>query len=425
MLKELLVIIGVVSLFVNLYWLVLYFFYGKKIFTENLSKKKRFVSILVPAYNEGVNVIPCLESLVGLDYDKNYCEVIVVDDGSSDNTFDVAKSFALKFPFIKVFRNEKNSGMKSKALNIALKKISKKSEIVVVLDADSVVNSDTLRKVLTFFDNGYDAVSMRYMPLNRKSILAKFQVFEYMYSALWRKILSILNSMYVTPGVFSAYTLKSLKKVGYFRSDCLTEDMELALRFQKAGFKIGYSFTTTAYTKVPESLSKFIKQRERWYRGYLDSMRIHKDVLFNTRFGNFGAIMMPINIISSSLVIVISFTIMYTVLKSFFDVFTIFYKFYLINFDLITYFSSIDFTSFVFYDWFKHVLLQLDLFSFVAFFSLVLAFIMLYIVKKKTGEAQGKDLLLFPFFLLFYLPLNSMLWLYSLTLEFFRAGKKW
>jgi cellulose synthase/poly-beta-1,6-N-acetylglucosamine synthase-like glycosyltransferase len=305
--------------------------------------------------------------------------------------------------------------------------LSRKADVVVVLDADSFVYPDTLNRILPFFERGYDAVSMRYMPWNRKSVLAKLQVFEYMYSILWRKLLSILDSMYVTPGVFSAYSFKALKSVGFFNEHSYTEDLELAIRLQKAGYRIAYSFSTTAYTVVPTKLKQYIRQRERWYRGYFDSFRTHKDVLFNRKLGNFGLVMMPLNVFSVGLVIFISSLFVMTVLRTLFNTLVWVYKIYLINFDvgiLIKEFFSFSSTRY-FIEMLQTFFLSFDLLTFVTLSSLIIAIVMLFIVKRTTKEAQGRDLLLLPVFLLVYLPLNSYLWLYSLALELLRVDRKW
>ncbi len=425
MLRTMLIFVGVISLFVNLYWLILYYSYRKRVGDGRISSSKKFVSILVPSHNDEICVGDCLKSLSDRDYDKKLMQVIVVDDGSSDKTLEIASSFAKTHSFVKVIHNPKNSGKKSKALNIGLSKLSKKTEIVVVLDADSMVYPKTLKQVLTFFDEGYDAVSMRYMPWNRKHWLARLQVFEYMYAVLWRKILSLLDSMYVTPGVFSAYSYRALKKVHFFNENCFSEDMELALRLQKAGYKIGYSFSTTAFTHVPTKMRAFIHQRERWYRGYIDSIRRHKDIIFNPELGNFGMIMMPLNILSSLLVIAVSALFASTVFSFVKSFFSWVYKLYLIHFDISYYISSINLSFPDIENIVRHSLLSLDMFSFIAIFSFIMALIMLVIIKRRTNEVHGADLIYFPVFLFAYLPLNSVIWLYSLLLEVFGAGKKW
>jgi cellulose synthase/poly-beta-1,6-N-acetylglucosamine synthase-like glycosyltransferase len=389
-------------------------------------KKNKKVAILVPVYNEESVIRKCLKSLTSLNYPKEFLKIIVVDDGSTDNTFNVISKFAEKHSYIRIVRSKVNSGKKSVALNKGLKKLDR-SDVVVVLDADSVVSPDTLNRILPFFDKGYDAVSMRYMPWNRKSILAKLQVFEYMYSILWRKLLSIMDSMYVTPGVFSAYSHKALKEVGSFNEKSYSEDMEIAIRLQKAGYRIAYSFSTTAYTMVPTKLKPYIRQRERWYRGYFDSFKIHKDVLFNRKLGNFGALIMPLNVFSVVLVIFISVLFVTSILKMAYNGLVWLYKLYLINFDVTVFveeFLKLSPQNFL-PDLFRTAFLNLDLLSFITLSSLILAVIMLFIVKKTTREAQGKDLLLLPLFLVFYLPLNSYLWLYSLALELLRFERKW
>lgn len=428
--KTLAIIASLISLVLNLYWVIIYFASRELLHKEPKHFRNRFISIIVPAFNEEDSIRACAESLIKLDYPKELMEIIIVDDASTDNTYKQVADLK-KLGYVKVIRRNKNSGKKSGAINTAKKFLSKKSEFIVVLDADSKVGADTLKIILPYFeDDRMGAVSIRYLPWNQKNIISKLQYFEYLFAILWRRILSIFDSMYVTPGVFSVYRRSVLDEVGWFDERLLTEDMEVALRIQKAGYKIGYCFSSTAFTIVPETIKGYIKQRIRWQRGYFQNFILHKDLIFNPKYGSFGAIFVPLNIASVILVLYASSLGIFIFLTKSLSYLSIFYKLYLINFDITTFLRPFETYSLaVIIEMIElritKFLVSLDLLSFLVVVSLIMSIVMLSFVKKHTKEPLNIKFIYYPLFLVVYLPLNSLLWLYSLGLQLLGAKEKW
>ncbi len=421
---------AVVSLILNLYWMLLYLANKELMHKEPKAFSNKFVSIIIPAYNEEASIRSCVESLLNLDYPEDMFEVIVVDDASTDGTYDAISDFE-GLANVKILRRKKNSGMKSSALNTARPCLDKRTELVVILDADSVVQKNTLKHVLPYFeDEAMGATSLRYLPWNRKHILARLQFFEYLYSMFWRRILSLLDSMYVTPGVFSVYRKSVIDEVGWFSEKTLGEDMELALRIQKTGYRIGYAYSTTAYTIVPESIKGFVKQRIRWQRNFISSFTLHPDLILNRKYGTFSMIMVPLNFVSIGLILYVCSLFSISLLKKSLALLSWFYKLYLVNFDFLTLIKTSDFgfsaiSSEVIRMRVYSFLVGIDTLNFLLLMSIILALILLAVIRKNTKISVGLNILLFPVFLVVYLPLNSALWLYSIAISLLGVREKW
>ncbi len=223
------------------------------------------VSIIVPAYNEEENIGETLESLLALDYPD--FEIIVVDDGSTDGTYEVAKKY--EGDRVKVIRQE-NRG-KGAALNTGIR--NARGEILACMDADSVVEPDALRKMIPFFqDPRVMAVTANMMVKHPKNLIQGIQYVEYALNSVMRRALAFLNAQYVTPGPFSLYRREFFEKHGYFREDDITEDMEMGMRITYAGYRIENAVDAYVYTEAPGTLRGLVKQRLRWYLGFIDNV---------------------------------------------------------------------------------------------------------------------------------------------------------
>ena len=222
---------------------------------------------------------------------------------------------------------------------------------------------------------------------------------------------------------------KVIDEIGWFDNTAMTEDMEIALRIQKAGYKIGYAFSPIAHTVVPETLRAFVRQRVRWQRGFISSLRAHPDVVLSPKYGNFSAVIIPLNI-ASLLLVFYSFSLVLLVLsRKTLSFLRAIYKLYLVDFDIITILKSADFSPQLSLEMvvtqLQSYFVSLDIVSFFVFTSLMFALVLLVVVRYHTREKMGINLLFFPFFLVVYLPLNSAIWLYSLLLELKGAHRAW
>jgi len=260
---------------------------------ERRTRKRKFrtlprVSVIVPAYNEEETIGETLRSLLKLDYPKDKLEIIVVNDGSTDRTEEIVKSFERYG--VKLL-NQKNMG-KGACLNRGLK--IAKGEFIACLDADSFVERDTLKNMIRHFYSGRVGAVTPVMKIkNPKNLLQKIQWFEYILYVYLKKILEQINSIHVTPGPFTIYRKSALLQVGGFDETSIVEDQEIAYRLQRYQYKIVQSESGDVYTTAPRTLRKLYKQRSRWFRGTIITLYKYRDMIFNRKYGDFGMYQLP------------------------------------------------------------------------------------------------------------------------------------
>lgn len=292
--------------FISLYFsifLVLVYFDKKDFFRAEKSSlnliKEPIVSVLIPAYNEEKTIERTLESVKNINYPKEKLDVIVINDGSKDNTEIKVKEF-IKKNKLKHFRliSHKNKG-KGASLNTALK--IAKGEFFACLDADSFVEKDTLRKQLSFYYKENNPKLVIITPAMKvykpKNVLQKIQWIEYLIMIFVGRITSQLDSLYVAPGPFSLYRTDVIKEVGGFHENHLTEDQEIAYRVQEKHYRIKQCFDAYVFTVSPDKLVPFYKQRRRWYLGSVTCAYSYKQLIANKKYGDFGIMQMIKNII--------------------------------------------------------------------------------------------------------------------------------
>ncbi|TRO50271.1 glycosyltransferase, partial [Candidatus Bathyarchaeota archaeon] len=224
------------------------------------------ISIIVPAFNESKTIKKCIKSLQNLDYPK----IIIVDDGSNDDTFKVVS----QFKDVKVFR-QKNQG-KPMALNNGISQSS--GEIVLTVDADTELDKDALKSIANRFalNSKLGAIAGNVKVKREPTILNTIQSAEYATGInLVRKGQSVLGTVMVVPGPIAALKKEIIKKVGLFSDDTFAEDFDMTIKILKKGFKIEYEEGSLAYTDAPKNTEDLIKQRRRWYRGMIQVLDKH------------------------------------------------------------------------------------------------------------------------------------------------------
>ena len=253
---------------------------------ENDTRVK--VSLLVPVFNEGKNVIHTIDSLKKVDYPKDKLEIIILNDGSSDNTSDVVNANIDRENMIFV-DNKENKG-KAATLNQGIDLAT--GELVATMDGDTEVPSDVVEKTVPFFkDEKVGACTVSVEVKNPETFLQKIIEIEYTIGlSLALKALSFFNAVHVTPGPFSMYRLSVLKRIGCFDVNNITEDHEIAIRIHKAGFKIENCTDTKVQTISPGTFKTLYRQRKRWYTGSLLTLWQHKDIIMNKKLGTLGFI---------------------------------------------------------------------------------------------------------------------------------------
>lgn len=245
-------------------------------------------SIIVPAYNEEVTISSCIESMLNLDY-PSY-EVIVVDDGSKDKTFNEASKFLTNG--VQVIRQE-NTG-KPGAINTGIKKAS--GDIIITVDADSKLHPSALKWISRRFSKNQrlGAVAGNVKIDRSRSVLKILQSLEYTTSInLGRKSQSLLHCVMIVPGAIAALKTEALHKVGYFSSDTFAEDFDITMRILQAGYHVEYESRAIAFTQAPESIEDLLKQRRRWNRGITQVLAKYQCMYMNPKYGLTGLVGVP------------------------------------------------------------------------------------------------------------------------------------
>ncbi len=297
MIRLIIMVAYFISLYLVIFWLLTLYEKGIKLKPRKL-KRFPFVTICIPAYNEEKNIIETLRSVLNLDYPKDKIEIIVVNDGSKDNTKNVVKKLIKQNKNRNIILiNQENKG-KGAAMNNALKRA--KGEFFIPLDADSIVNKEALQLLLPHFYNKNVAAVLPIVEVQHKSsIMRQIQHCEYLINFYYKRVMSSLNCIHVTPGPFSVYRKKVLVDLGGFDENNLVEDLEIAVRIQKANFEIVQTLETSILTKAPKTFLEFYKQRNRWYKGSLLNVFKYRKLVFNRTYGDFGVLQMPMVFISA------------------------------------------------------------------------------------------------------------------------------
>jgi poly-beta-1,6-N-acetyl-D-glucosamine synthase len=242
-----------------------------------------FISVLVPVYNEGKILRTSIESLLDLDY-PNY-EIIVVNDGSTDDTAAIAETFVGyqkgRIGLVKVSLINKPNGGKAKALNAGIQ--FSEAQFVLCMDGDSQLSPNTLRMAIRhFIDPAVGAVAGNVKVENRKRILTDLQALEYLEGLnMARSAQGFIQMVNIIPGPIGVFRKTALRDAGFYSSDTFAEDADVTLKLLSSGWKIIYEPNAIAYTEAPITIHQLLKQRYRWTRGILQAIRKHKKFLVN------------------------------------------------------------------------------------------------------------------------------------------------
>ncbi len=272
--------------------LVLAILQRKKSKKEKINHNPEFlpkVSIIVPGYNEELSAARTIENLLKSNYpDFN---IFFIDDGSKDHTFEnVNKAFG-NHPKVSVFT--KPNGGKASALNFGISKAT--GEILVCIDADTLLLPDAISKMIPFFiDTKVGAVAGNVRVGNTVNLLTNWQKLEYTTSQNFdRRAFDYVNAILVVPGAIGAFRKKAIDEIDGFTTDTLAEDCDLTVRLLRAGYTIRTCNEAISLTEAPETLKMFMKQRFRWSFGMMQSFWKHRDLLFSKLKPNMGWILLP------------------------------------------------------------------------------------------------------------------------------------
>ena len=268
-------------------------FLNKNVYTRLLTSMP-VISIIVPAYNEAANIKRTLDSIVDSDYPAK--EIIVVDDGSKDLTYTIASQYAqmCKHCMIRVIR--KKNGGKASAMNYGLRFAA--GEIIVIVDADSLIEKNTLKEVAKQFqDPDVVAVAGTVKVLNPINTLTNCTALEcVVVPNLQRPAFSLFGIVMIVPGALGAFSKKRLMQCGLYDRDTITEDFDLTIKIAKGGGKI-VAIPAISYTECPTTVRGFYKQRIRWYSGVFQGLLKHNDAMTTGRYGMLNRLGYPFTLL--------------------------------------------------------------------------------------------------------------------------------
>ncbi|KND39723.1 bifunctional polysaccharide deacetylase/glycosyltransferase family 2 protein [Streptomyces acidiscabies] len=273
----------------------------------------RRVSVIVPAYNEKECIANTLESLARSTHP---IEVIVVDDGSTDGTSEIARDAATRLGMdnVRVVRQE-NAG-KPAALNNGVRSAS--CDIVVMMDGDTVFEPDAVHQLVQpFADPGVGAVAGNAKVGNRNTVIGAWQHIEYVMGFnLDRRMYDLLRCMPTIPGAIGAFRRDAVLQAGGMSEDTLAEDTDITIAMHRAGWQVVYQEHARAWTEAPGSLKQLWSQRYRWSYGTMQALWKHRKSLTDKGpSGRFGRVGMPL---------VVLFQIVTPVFAPLIDVFTVY-----------------------------------------------------------------------------------------------------
>ena len=247
-------------------------------------KDTPFVSILMPAHNESDILYNVVDEMTKLNY-PNY-EIILINDGSSDDTADVLKNIEKLYDKVRVIDLKPNCG-KANALYLGL--IASKGEILVGVDADSYLDRNALRYLVSHFVNDNNgervgAVTGNPRVRNRGSLLGKIQLCEYAsIISLIKRTQRVLGKVMTVSGVCVAYRKKALLDCGFWDRDMMTEDIAVTWKLEKNFWDVRYEPRALCWMLVPETVKGLWRQRKRWAEGGLEVIFRHGDIFRSWR----------------------------------------------------------------------------------------------------------------------------------------------
>lgn len=394
-------VIAFVSLYTAIFFIITLLEHRNNIIKRKEFRKHPHVCIIIPCFNEEKTLGKTVESLLALDYPKDKLEIIIVDDGSTDKTYKVAKKYASDR--ISIFR--KKNGGKYTALNLGLSKT--KAEFVGALDADSFVHPKALKRILPYFSNPrVMAVTPSMKVYKPKSWLQRIQMVEYAVGIFFRKMFALVGSIHVTPGPFSIYRKAFFDKHGAYTEAYMTEDIEVALRMQTHNYIIENAIDAYVYTVCPKNFKTLYYQRRRWYHGFLKNVIDYKN-LFSKKHGNLGLYVLPLAFISIALVIVSFIYFLYKSIESIGDAYLYARA---VNFDIFRFDFNLDL-----------FLININTVFILGIITLIVGILIIVIAVKVSKE---KENIIFSYILyvIAYWFLFSFWWLVAIYYKL--TGKK-
>lgn len=385
------------SVYAQVFFLLTFLENRKKIFIRKGTMKLDHypaVTIVVPCWNEERTVYKTIRSLLALNYPKDKLKIFLIDDGSTDGTWNIIRKFE-KYSNVKTI--QKKNGGKYTALNMGLEMME--TDFFGCLDADSFVDKEALVRIMSYFekDESAMAVAPSVTVHNPKTIIQNAQEAEYHMGVYFKKMLGFLGAINVTPGPLTIFRKKVFDDLGPYRHGHNTEDMEIAYRMQKNHYKIEHCNDAYVYTNTPATVHKLYKQRLRWIYGFLNNTLDYKGVIFRKKYGNFSLFTLPMGLLTIASMSYLFSRIVFNVFKFFSE--------------KIIQFKTVGFQS-------PSIFLNFDLF-FINTQTIVFLTVFIYgmvIFAMMFGRKMSRGAWSFSFEMLYFFPIFSLLapfWLFK------------
>ncbi len=246
------------------------------------------VSVIIPAWNEEIGLLSTVKTLLESTY-RNL-EIVVVNDGSTDGSDALMRPFVYKYERQTAGRGDmprlvyhyQSNGGKGRALNTGIS--LSHGQLIVSIDADCLVHREAIAHFVTCFRDPEVMAAVGNVKIgNTRTLVGTIQHLEYLFSFYFKKADSIMNTIYIIGGAAGAFRREVFARLGGYSVHTMTEDIELSVRIQKAGWRIVYAPDAMIYTEGASSIRGLMKQRLRWKRGRFETFRDHRSLFFSCK----------------------------------------------------------------------------------------------------------------------------------------------
>lgn len=257
----------------------------RRIQQDAVTPYRPMVSVIVPAWNEEVGIVATVRSILANTYAN--IEVVIVNDGSTDNSHRVMQQFLRSqelypiHPTAKISYFYKENGGKGTALNYGIVRAS--GEIILTVDADSALDPQAIERMVAYFeDPTIDAAVGNVKVAKNPTLIGLLQQLEYLFGFYFKRAHSVLNAEYIYGGACAAFRKsKTFEALGLFDETNKTEDIEMSLRTRFNGLHSVYMEDVVCYTEGANSIRGLVNQRLRWKKGRFDTLVRYRRIFFS------------------------------------------------------------------------------------------------------------------------------------------------
>jgi len=302
-----------ISLYASIFFLYSYFTHKSAFKTPIDSTFTPEVTVLIPAYNEEVTLARTLDYVFRMTYPRDKLKVLVVDDGSTDRTYEIAKGYAANREGVSVtVLRKENQGCKAYPLNYGLKHVH--SDYVFILDADCMPAKDCLLKLIQYMKDEKTMATITQIKMYRpRGFLASLQSIEFSVSAFVRKNMSIMDSLNITPGG-ALFRRKFFEKHGDYDTNSIVEDFEMGMRVKAKGYNVAHAIDTYIMTYPHTKIGGLSRERLRWSYGGLTVFKKY-GFMFGAKHGELGAFFLPLGIFFMLVPIILVFRALFVAIQ--------------------------------------------------------------------------------------------------------------